>query len=81
MPRTHQFLWGLNIKHVASSIEHPQTNELAKIVNKVIINELINTFRSGQGKVDQRTARGLMGIQMHTLVDKAQDSIQPHLWH
>jgi len=35
-----EFYEKLNIKHVPSSVEHPQTNGQAKAVNKAILNEL-----------------------------------------
>jgi len=35
-----KFYEKLNIKHIASSVEHPQTNGQAEATNKVILNEL-----------------------------------------
>jgi len=35
-----EFYEKLNIKHIASSVEHPQTNSQVKVANKAILNEL-----------------------------------------
>jgi len=44
------FYEGLNIRHVTSSVEHPQTNGQAESANKVILNELKKRLGVAKGK-------------------------------
>jgi len=49
--RTHlTFYEGLGIRHVTSSVEHPQTNGQAESANKVILNELKKRLGIAKGK-------------------------------
>jgi len=45
-----EFYEKLDIKHITSSVEHPQTNGQDEVANKVIINELKNRLGSAKGK-------------------------------
>jgi len=44
------FYKGLDIQHITSSIEHPQSNEQAKAVNNVILNELRKWLGMAKGR-------------------------------
>jgi len=45
-----KFYTGLGIKHITSSIEHPQTNGQAEAANKVILVELQKRLHSAKGR-------------------------------
>jgi len=45
-----KFYTGLGIKHITSSVEHPQTNGQAEIVNKVIVVELRKRLDGAKGR-------------------------------
>lgn len=48
------FYQGLGIKHVTSSVEHPQTNGQVEAVNKTIVNELKKWLGESKGaRVDE----------------------------
>ncbi|XP_017428868.1 uncharacterized protein LOC108336936 [Vigna angularis] len=47
--RLEDFLKGLGIKHVTSSVEHPQTNGQAEAANKVILTELKKRVGEAKG--------------------------------
>jgi len=36
-----EFLQGFHVKHVTTSVEHPQANGQAEVVNKIILIELL----------------------------------------
>jgi len=44
-----RFLQKLGIKHKVTSIEHPQTNDEAKVVDKVILNEFKKKLGQAKG--------------------------------
>jgi len=45
-----KFYTGLGIKHITSSVEHPQTNGQAEVANKVILVELRKRLDSAKGR-------------------------------
>jgi len=45
-----KFYTGLDIKHITSSVEHPQTNGQAKAANKVILMELRKRLDNAKGR-------------------------------
>ena len=45
-----KFYTSLGIKHITSSVEHPQTNEQAEAANKVILVELRKRLDSAKGR-------------------------------
>jgi len=45
-----KFYTGLGIKHITSSVEHPQTNGQAETVNKVILMELRKRLDTAKGR-------------------------------
>ena len=45
-----KFYTGLGIKHVTSSVEHPQTKEQAEVANKVILVELRKWLDKAKGR-------------------------------
>jgi len=45
-----KFYTGLGIKHVTSSVEHPQTNGQAEAENKVILVELRKRLDNAKGQ-------------------------------
>jgi len=53
-----QFLTQLGVKHLTSSVEHPQTNEQAEAANKVILREL----RKKLGQMKELWAKEIPGI-------------------
>jgi len=40
----------MGIKHITSSVEHPQTNGQAEVANKVILVELCKRLDSAKGR-------------------------------
>ncbi|XP_027338066.1 uncharacterized protein LOC113852005 [Abrus precatorius] len=48
--RFNEFLEGLHIKHMVTSVEHPQTNGQAEAANKVILHELKRRLGSAKGE-------------------------------
>jgi len=56
-----KFYGKLDIKHIASSVEHPQTNSQAEAANKVILNELKKQLgpTKGNGTKELLEVRGL----------------------
>jgi len=49
-PELAEFYEKLNIKHITSSVEHPQSNGQAEAANKVILNELKKRLALPKGK-------------------------------
>ena len=45
-----EFYHNLNIQHITSSVEHPQTNGQAEAANKVILNQLKKRLDTAKGK-------------------------------
>ena len=45
-----KFYTGLGIKHITSSVEHPQTNRQVEVANKVILVELRKRLDEAKGK-------------------------------
>jgi len=45
-----KFFTGLGIKHITSSVEHPQTNKQAESTNKVILIELRKRLDGAKGE-------------------------------
>ena len=45
-----EFYKGLHIRHITSSVEHPQTNGQAEAANKVILRELKKRLGDAKGR-------------------------------
>jgi len=60
------FYEGLNIRHVTSSVEHPQTNGQAEFANKVILNNLKKQLGVAKGRWPEELLKVLWAYRCPT---------------
>ena len=74
------FYLGLHIKHVTSSVEHPQGNGQAEAANKVIL-RVKEKAGPSKGTVAGAIARSTLGIPLHATICHQGNALQPHIWN
>lgn len=77
-----EFLKPLGIRHLTSSVEHPQTNGQVEAANKVILSELRKRLsKVPKGLWVDEPPSILWGVPLYSPFYHAENSIQVNLWH
>jgi len=76
-----KFYEKLNIKHITSSVEHPQTNSQAEAANKVILNELKRRLGPAKGNWTEELLEVLWAYQCTLTIHNSRDTLQSDIRH